>query len=390
MSVVVRPPRGEDELRSLAELEGWAFGYGADDAAQWLASAGHENARVLVHDGKVPGGLLQIPMGQFFGGRSVPMVGIAGVAVAPEERGRGVALALMEHTVRELAARGVAVSTLYPATLTLYRKAGWELAGNHFELTVKLREIGVREKAGELRAITEADDRTIEELYSAVARSSCGYADRGAYLWRRVRVPRNGAARGTLVSFDGQVEGYLYSVPRRVGAFGYDLKLTDLVATTPRAARRLLAFLGEHRSVGEHAIWYGGAHGPLIAAMPERTYSIRLVEHWMLRVCNVEAALTARGYPIGVELELELDLHDPVVAENSGKFVLQIANGTGRVRRGGRGHLSLGTRGLSALYTGFATPEDLRRQDLLHCDDANAAMAATVFAGPTPDLIDFF
>ncbi len=390
MSFVVRTPNTEAEFAALAELEGWAFGTTADDAAKWLSAAGHDNTRIVTDSAGIPGGLLHIPMAQFFGGRSVPMVGIAGVAVAPEARGRGVALAMMQDTVRELQSRGVALSTLYPATLTLYRKVGWELAGHHFEVSVKLREIGIRDKEGTLRRITDADASAIESTYREVARQSPGHTDRGPYIWQRVRTPRGEPARGTLVEFDGKVEGYVYMLSKRVGGFQYDLRLLDLVATTPRAARRLLGFLSDHRSVGETAVWFGGASTPIITQMPERTYSIKLVEHWMLRLCDVEAALAARGYPAGVELSVELDVADPLIPANNGRFVLEVADGVGRVRRGGSGAVSVDIRGLGALYSGFASPQNLQRQGLLNAETKAAARAATVFSGAAPELVDFF
>src|SRR5688572_32537597 len=44
---------------------------------------------------------VEIPMGQFYGGRSVSNLGVAGVAVAPEARGGRVALDLVLSSLRE-------------------------------------------------------------------------------------------------------------------------------------------------------------------------------------------------------------------------------------------------------------------------------------------------
>ncbi|MBI3925782.1 MAG: GNAT family N-acetyltransferase [Armatimonadetes bacterium] len=71
-------------------------------------------------------------MAQWFGGRAVPMTGIAGVAVAPEARARAVGRALIRETLQELHKEGVALSALYPSTLPFYRASGYELAGSRF------------------------------------------------------------------------------------------------------------------------------------------------------------------------------------------------------------------------------------------------------------------
>lgn len=54
--------------------------------------------------------------------RAIPMEGAAGVAVAPESRGRGLALNLMRELVREIAHEGVPLTALYASTQSLYRQ----------------------------------------------------------------------------------------------------------------------------------------------------------------------------------------------------------------------------------------------------------------------------
>jgi len=76
------------------------------------------------------------PMRQWWRGRSVPMAGVAGVKVAPEERGRGVGRALMMSLIPDMGRRGYPVSALYPATVPLYRSLGWEFAGGNYETAV--------------------------------------------------------------------------------------------------------------------------------------------------------------------------------------------------------------------------------------------------------------
>jgi len=84
-----------------------------------------------------------IPMGQWWGSQRVPMTGIAGVGVTPEYRGTGVAIALVQDTVKELHRQGVPLSVLYPATQHLYRKAGYEQAGTAcwWEISTRLRKV---------------------------------------------------------------------------------------------------------------------------------------------------------------------------------------------------------------------------------------------------------
>src|SRR5215472_17045233 len=75
-------------------------------------------------------------MTQWWNGRAVPMAGVAGVMVAPEERGRGVGRALVTALLELIAARGYPLSVLFPTTLPIYRSLGWEIAGTSHEAVI--------------------------------------------------------------------------------------------------------------------------------------------------------------------------------------------------------------------------------------------------------------
>ena len=60
-------------------------------------------------------------------GRRVPTAGVAGVAVSPEHRGRGLLRSLLDVALDEAVQRGEVLSTLYPTANGIYRGLGYEL-----------------------------------------------------------------------------------------------------------------------------------------------------------------------------------------------------------------------------------------------------------------------
>jgi predicted acetyltransferase len=217
-----------------------------------------------------------------------------------------------------------------------------------------------------------------------------GFLDRKAYIWQRVRAPREGRTRSFGVVVNGALEGYLYIRERHTSGARYDLWLSDVVALTPRAGRRLLGFIADHRTLAESVVWFGGPSDALLALLPEQRYTITLKDQWMLRIVDVAAALEARGWPPDITTELELELRDEQIAANSGRWVLEVADGRGSVRRGGGGELRLDVRGLGALYSGHLDPFALRRSGLADSDERTLARARGLFAGPAPCLPDSF
>ncbi|MFO1094643.1 MAG: sterol carrier protein domain-containing protein [Planctomycetaceae bacterium] len=83
-------------------------------------------------------------------------------------------------------------------------------------------------------------------------------------------------------------------------------------------------------------------------------------------------------------------MSDPVIAENNGRFVLSVRDGTATVESGGRGDLRCDVRGLAPLYTGMFRPVALAQMGWV-TGSATALEAATkVFAGPEPWMPEYF
>lgn len=392
----IGPARNDAELAALFDILSRVFNFPRAYADKYCERLGREHFRVLHAGGRVAGGLAQLPMAQFYGGRSVPMTGIAVVGVAPDVRSRGGATALMRASLEEMHAAGVALSVLYPATWPLYRRVGYELAGSRYQIKLPLRRLHLRERGHEIRAIgpdDAADAATVEALYRDVARQRNGYVDRSPFLWTRVRSPRFEPGEGYLAvnPATGAAEGYVYYKREESEEAAYALEVSDLVAATPAAGLRLLTFLADHRSMADAAVYHGLPCDPFLRLLPERGHTVKLFDHWMLRLVHVRAALEGRGYPAGLAAQVHLDVADDILPGNVGKLVLAVANGRGRVEAGGRGDVCVDVRGLAALYSGQATPWDLRiTGQLAAASEESLAALSSVFAGSLAVTPDFF
>jgi predicted acetyltransferase len=391
------PVRDDAELSVYGSIAGDCFGIEEADVGPWLERVGRPNVRVLRDRGTIVAGLALVPMGQWFGGRSVPMTGIAAVGVPPAERGRGRAAALMRAVVAELAEAGVPLSALYPSTTALYRQSGYEVAGSRFALALQPSRIGVRDHTLSARRVTPDDEPVIVEAARRLAAAAPGHLDRGDYIWGRIRDPRKARVSGYVVEVDGQVEGWAYleqreAQPREFPPF--DLLVHDIGALTQRAGRRLLTLLADHGTMCRRVVLIGGPSHPLLMLLPERHYELELHLPWMLRLVDVPAALTARGWPVGLSGQLVLELSDDLLGGNAGRFRLEVAGGSARVRAAAAGdgapRLALDVRGLAPLYSGHATPRQLVMAGLAEGDETAQDVAEALFAGPAPTMADMF
>lgn len=398
-------PMAETDLPAVTRLIVHAFAGTEEGTQQWLEFAGHDNIRVLRVDGSgrecagsLPAPesppvscLLRVPMGQFFGGASVRMLGVAGVGVAPESRGKGYAKRMMEECIREAAREGFPLSVLYPSTQALYRSVGYEQAGHRMTARLPIAQIDVRERGPEVEVLGEEDWPAVKACYARFAPRFDGMVDRGPYVWGRVAKQHDTRFKGFGIrGRSGILDGYVFLAQKRKDTSRQEIAVQDLAFNTPEAGRRLLRFFADFGTMGDDVVFPAGPSHPSLMMLPLQKYKFEFNHYWMLRVVNVEHALRDRGYPHAVNAEVHLELRDELVPENHGRFVLRVERGQGHVSRGGRGEVRMGIRSLAAMYTGHMTPTGLRLAGMVEGEEPALAAAAVVFGGGAPWMTDFF
>ncbi|CAA9575693.1 MAG: hypothetical protein AVDCRST_MAG33-3028 [uncultured Thermomicrobiales bacterium] len=393
-TITFGPPRGEADLLRFARLSEYAFW--DEPAAQpgigWLDTSGGRVIRLARRGETVIGGALVIPAGQWFGGRPVSAALIGAVSVAPEHRSGGVGSRLVADYLRAARDLGLAISTLYPASYAVYHRTGYEHAGTNlrYDLSVGALPvvragdggITVREHAGDTAALRAA--------YARQAAITAGQIERPEEYWSGVFGESKRATHRYVAEQGGEVVGYLVFT-QRVEADGTRvIEVRDLVATSRSASRALLGFLAAHRGNVDTVRLWAGANDHRLLEVGGRGLKPTYVDPWMLRILDVSAALSARGYPASVTAELHLDYRDDLLPENTGHWLVRIAGGRAEVTQGGDGHIRATARGLSGLFSGAYTAGAMADPVHLDAPDADLAALTAVFAGPAPWMDDHF
>ncbi len=384
----------DTDTQALSEILAWAFGAGVPaDMTLWLDKIGRDNIRVLRERKRVVAQLGIVWMGQFFGGRSVPMAGIAAVGTVPERRGHGAGAELMRGALRDIREAGYPLSALYPATQPIYRSVGYEQAGGRYEIRVPAGAIDVkdRELAVEPVNLTDAAVRAdIEAAYRMRSAACTGNLDRGPYIWNRIFAPKGTPPYAYRVVGTG-TEGYVFMTKLPRESVWADFPLLDIAARTPRAARRLLSLMADHKSLANEFVWYGSPADPLLAHLREQPASVKLKLNWMVRIVDVKEALVRRGWPLGLSGELQFAVtEDPVFPENEGKWTLTVADGEAEVKRGGNGALKTDINGLAMLYSGYLPAREAVIAGFCEGPELELETAGALFAGPAPFMPDMF
>ncbi|WAL60931.1 GNAT family N-acetyltransferase [Thermocoleostomius sinensis] len=379
---------GDNEIKHLSQILSQCFIGSPSESLDYINQIGASNFRTIGINKQLVGGLALIPMGQWWGGQRVTMTGIAAVGIAPEYRGGGAAITLLQQMLRELHDTGVPISVLYPATQRLYRKAGYEQGGSRVSWSMPTSAIQLRDRLLPIQSVESIEINRFVELQQAFAQRQNGHLDRHVAIWQeRLKTDDKTPLYAYLIGEPPQ--GYVIFTQRR-SVEQSTLQVRDWAVTSAEAGRSLLTFWSDHRSQIDKIGWTGAAIDPLLLLLPEQSAKQVSSMSWMLRIVNARSALEKRGYPVELETELHVELQDDWLTENNGKFVLSVSEGKGDVSPGGRGDLKLTIRGLAPLYSGWLTPLQLKWTGLLDASDSVLTIATQLFTGSCPWLPDFF
>lgn len=374
-----------DDLDDLIRVRIRSFGPMPADRDGWRREATKyvEARRYLgvYADGEIVAGARIFDFAQWWHGRLVPMAGVAGVVVAPEFRGRGAATMLLRGVLDRSAELGAALAALYPAAAAVYRKVGYEFVGARHRFTFTTSALRGLDAGGvQVRRATPDDAATLVAL-ATDARSRA--RESGPIRWPESDL------RETLE--DEDTFGYLTDDGFVLyGWHGRDLRVEELVAGSPESARALLATVASGASIAKRVEVFAAPDDPVQLLAPEEALHDMHVERWMLRLVDAPAAIAARGWPSGLEVDQLIRIDDPDRSANTGTWRLRVKDGAGSLTADDGDAVTFGARGLAALYAGLPV-DALRIAGLVTGGDADADAALEhAFAGPTAYLLDYF
>lgn len=391
--MIIRPPRDADD-EQIYEISRLAFGGPREPqpARLWSNHKEGSNGLVAELDGRVAGTLKVRDYQQFFGGKAVPMGGIANVAVAPAARGHGVANALLDANMPAMRDRGQCISVLYPSVPPLYRGRGWEQAGNYERVNLRPELFAFLPRPAErlvMRRATEADLPALYDCYLRFATGVDGMLDRSTKTIKLAKVLEMDLVE-VAPGPDGTIRGYLTGERPE----GEKLTIHDLVADDRETTLGLFANLARWTGIidtislriNDPAWWQ------LLVVLPVLH---DVTNHpWMLRVVDLPAAVAARGWPTAAYLaptSVDIEVVDEHAPWQAGRHRLVVASGKVWCEPGGDGTVRLPARALGPWFAGSADTAMLRRGGLLDGDMAAAKVLDILTGAPRlPRMADSF
>jgi GNAT superfamily N-acetyltransferase len=341
--------------------------------------------QVVTRGDAIVGHAFLFSLGVFFGGRRVPVGGIASVGVAPEARGRGVGSWLIDKLHELSHDRGDALTMLYAFRYAFYERFGYARVGTSKRLSFApesvpraLRQLA---RSAEIRAPQAGDLAAMRQLYEVEAASTTGALDRPTALWERlaladrthtILLEQGGVATGYVAFEHVQIEPHAAT----------KLVVRELCAPTALARRTLLGVLGSQADQCAEIEIEVASDDPIDLALGDvdaARHGRADVEHAfgtlvggpMIRTGDLDRALLARGWPRDGRATLRSGGLARELVVTSGQLQIGPAQGDG---------VSLAGGALSAIAFGSLAVADARDLGMATGDDEAIAAAGALLA----------
>lgn len=394
--IVVDDAVHDGDLEAFARLDAESFGSSVDQSLTWMRKlATHAMMRVARVGGAIVGGYGLLPVGQFYGGRSVPAHAVVGVCVDPASRRHGIAGRLMSDLVDRSRAAGGALAPLHASTTRLYRRWGWEVGDRGLNQIVRTTALAHLHGSGApVRAPSHA---SLEALRRTHLPAWDGPLDRPDW-WLSVEWDVEDDPHEPRRIFgwqeNGALTGFVRYRMRRGDTPGIVIGVDELMATTPDALRGLLGLLGGLEAQAPQITFYVAAIRPkneLLYLIPDGDRATTVVGRicWMQRMVDPVLAVRKRGWPSSGRAELHLEVTDPVRSDAT-RYVLEVADGEGELTPGGEGRVRCGIGALSAWYAGALRARDAVRLGLLEAEADDVRRMDSLLGDRDAWMPDFF
>ena len=257
--------------------------------------------------------------------RQLPMEGLSWVSVHPDHRRRGVLRAMMTHHLRRLHESGVALGGLHAAEVGIYGRFGYGVSsveatlelGRGTTLTAPGLEDVARQVETRFEPVdTDAAAARVHDVHVRAAAATLGSVARPAGMNRAILRDVPAQRRGEeprqvmFAALDGQTTGYAVFKRKHAwtdGVPGGTVAVDEVAATDPASllalVRRMVDFdltasaSFNSRGLDDPITWWAG--GP-------RSAKLKAFDSLWLRLVDLDAALTARGYAGPVDVVLDV------------------------------------------------------------------------------------
>ena len=294
------------------------------------------------------------------GGSQLGCAGVTLVSVRADQRRRGVLTRLMDRLLQQARERGDAVAALWASETPIYGRFGFGPAIPTVEITLD-RDHAALQLRGPVEEVALVERRVAREAFPAiraqVAATRPGLLTRPTGFWNSLLdeeptpPSRSGPRQHALLP------GRAYAIYRlrpdwTAGAPTGQVAISELHATDPEAAAAMWRFVTDVDLASSTVAGRRAVDDPVLAMVVDQGRA-RVAQDWPLqvRLLDLAGVLSTRTYHR--DGSLVVDVRDPQLPDQAGRWHLEVSGGRGSCRRTERpAGLTLDITALSTVVLG--------------------------------------
>lgn len=289
----------------------------------------------------------------------MPVGFVTSVSTYPEYTGRGIMSRLMEQSLLRMREKRQPLALLYPYSIPLYRKFGWEIISNKISFTVRDNQLPADAHASGYVRRVEWDSADFMELHSRFAGRTHGCLFRNALAWEEYwRWDEDDTTVAVYYNKSDEPIGYMVYLIK-----GDVMHVKEMIYLNREAQRGLWSYICAHDSMIDEVRGSTYFGEPIAFDMDDGDIKESIRPYIMGRIVDVEQFL--ENYPADPDepvRTIALDISDEILPQNNRVFTCRFENGRCRlVHDTADLRLSMSVGTLTTLLLGYKTASQLTR-----------------------------
>jgi len=312
---------------------------------------------------------------------------VTSVCTYPEYSGHGIMKRLMLQSMTHMRERGQSFAMLFPYSIPLYRRFGYEIISNKISYTVKDRQIPTGAKApGYVRRVSW-QSKDFMDLHATFAAATHGCLYRNSLAWEEYwRWDEDDTTVAVYYDPDGVPSGYMvYLIKEDI------MHIKEMIFLTHEAQQGLWEFIRAHDSMIDEVRGNSYFSDPIAFELDDGDIREVIRPYIMGRIIDVEKFF--RGYRCddgAGELTLTLEIEDGELAWNNRSFGVRFRNGRCEMTDGEtqyRVKMTIAT--LTTFLLGYKTAQKLYRLGRIEAEPEAVARLDDVLLHEIPYISDY-
>ena len=315
-----------------------------------------------------------------------PIAFITSVSTYPEYSGMGLMAKLMKRSLTEMRENGQSLSLLYPYSIPLYRRKGWEIVSD--KMSYRIRDVQLPknlEVPGYVRRVSW-ENADFMDLHAQFAKQTHGCLFRNNLAWDEYwRWDEDDTTVAIYYREDGSPRGYMVYLLKDDIMF-----IKEMIYLDMESRKGLWKYIGAHESMVDEVRGSNYFSEPIAFSFEDSDIKESIRPYIMGRIVDLEMFIRDYRFNQGFKGTFTLHISDRFLEWNNRSMTLMVSDGKAVVEEGESEHSAAMTIGtLTTLMLGYKRASELAALEKIEAEPETLHLLDYAFIYKKPYISDY-